>query len=301
MTMLRLDDIADQRGINIREKLDKGLIEHYAEILDLLPPIVVFGDENFLGDGFHRVAAARKIRRIEIAAEQKPGTRADAEDYAVTANAQRGLHLKASERNEGIRRLLAHGWTQEKIAEAMGVDRATIRNIHNSLALRGVQPKQIRASGSGRQPEPVAPLPSEVAEKIGDTKMYQIAGLSTDAERLAVAQVVADGELSVVETVATVQTVKRDGLDAGIAQAQNIAVARKIKQGMKAAVDADAEVAINGALLGLSPLRNGFSPEEAAAGVMIESRDYYIGEFTKAVEWMTDFVAVLSDRRLKAV
>jgi hypothetical protein len=48
-------------------------------------------------------------------------------------------------------------------------------------------------------------------------------------------------------------------------------------------------------------LRSGFSPEEAAAGVTIESRDYYIGEFTKAAEWMVDFVAVLSDKRLKAV
>jgi DNA-binding transcriptional ArsR family regulator len=65
MTLLRLDAISDQRGINIGEKLDRALIEHYAEILDLLPPIVVFGDENFLGDGFDRVAAARKISRIE--------------------------------------------------------------------------------------------------------------------------------------------------------------------------------------------------------------------------------------------
>jgi hypothetical protein len=71
---------------------------------------------------------------------------------------------------------------------------------------------------------------------------------------------VADGELSVVETIATVQAVKRDGLDAGLVQAQNIAIARKIKQGMKAAVDADAMVAISGALLGLLKLRSGFSP-----------------------------------------
>ena len=111
----------------------------------------------------------------------------------------------------------------------------------------------------------------------------------------------ADGELSVVETIATVQTVKRDGLDAGLAQAKNIAVARKIKQGMKAAVDADAMVAISGALLGLLTLWSGFSPEEAAAGITIEDRDYYIGEFTKAAEWMVDFVAVLGNRRLKAV
>jgi transcriptional regulator with XRE-family HTH domain len=262
--------------------------------------VFVFGDENFLGDGFHRVAAAYTIGRIEIAAEQKPGTRIDADDYAVTANAQRGQPLKASERNAGIRRLLSHRWTQEKIAEAVGVDHSTVVNIHNSLALQGKAPKEANVGVRNRS-KPVAALPPEVSEKIGDTKLYQIARLSTDAERLAVAQVVADGELSVVETVATVQTVKRDGLDAGLERAKNIAVARKIKKGMRAAVDADAEVAINGALLGLSPLRNGFSPEEAAAGVTIESRDYYIGEFTKAVEWMTDFVAVLSDRRLKAV
>jgi hypothetical protein len=58
-----------------------------------------------------------------------------------------------------------------------------------------VQPKQVRASGSGRQQEPVAALPPEIAEKIGDTQLYRIAGLSTDAERLAVAQIVADGSL----------------------------------------------------------------------------------------------------------
>lgn len=54
------------------------------------------------------------------------------------------------------------GWTQERIAEEMGIDRTTIVNIHNSLRLRGdLLPEPEKRSGPGRPSVRVDPLPPQ--------------------------------------------------------------------------------------------------------------------------------------------
>ena len=300
MTMLRLDDISSQHSINIRERLDKAVVEHYMEVFDLLPPIVVFGSENFLGDGFHRVAAAERLKREVIAADRQPGTRKDAEDYAVTANAQRGIPLKKAERDAGIKRLLAHGWTQQRIADAMGISQQSITNIGNALALRGEQPKKAIAPGEGHRPaKQVKPLPPEVAAELTDAHLRPIASLPVEAmEPVAIA--VVKGDLTERETHAVVTTVKADGLDAGLAVAADLAIRRKIKKGMEAVVAGDALIAVLDAYGALLTVQK-FTPEEAARSVENGLRDHYASEFTKFADWATAFSEALTDRRLKAL
>jgi hypothetical protein len=74
--------------------LDEGKVARYAQILDQLPPVVVFdlGDELLLVGGYHRVEAARRLGRPVIGAQVRQGSLADALRCAVDlAAADRGL------------------------------------------------------------------------------------------------------------------------------------------------------------------------------------------------------------------
>ena len=56
------------------------------------PPVILFtdgADFYWLGDGFHRVFAARKAGLTEITAEVRPGTRRDALLFGIGANRDR--------------------------------------------------------------------------------------------------------------------------------------------------------------------------------------------------------------------
>jgi ParB-like chromosome segregation protein Spo0J len=69
-------------------------VQRYAEMLDALPPVVVFdtGEGLLLADGYHRVAAARARGLETVEAEVRHGSRHDALRYAATVGAaQQGL------------------------------------------------------------------------------------------------------------------------------------------------------------------------------------------------------------------
>jgi ParB-like chromosome segregation protein Spo0J len=69
-------------------------VARYAQILDQLPPVVVFnlGDGLLLVDGYHRVEAARRLGWTVVQAEVQQGSREDALRFAVDlAASERGL------------------------------------------------------------------------------------------------------------------------------------------------------------------------------------------------------------------
>ena len=94
MPQLRITDLLANTPIDPEAHLDAARVERYAEMLDALPPVVVFdtGEGLLLVDGYHRVAAAR-YRGLEIIeAEVRHGSRHDALRYAATVGAaQRGI------------------------------------------------------------------------------------------------------------------------------------------------------------------------------------------------------------------
>ena len=73
------------------------------------------------------------------------------------------LPLTRTERNEGVKYLLKAGWTQERIAKAVGVDRTTIGNILSALASRGEA--KTRTPRGRRPTKGVAVLPKDVAAR----------------------------------------------------------------------------------------------------------------------------------------
>jgi ParB-like chromosome segregation protein Spo0J len=74
--------------------LDEEKVARYAQILDQLPPVVVFnlGDGLLLVDGYHRVEAARRLGWTVVQAKVRQGSREDALRFAVDlAASERGL------------------------------------------------------------------------------------------------------------------------------------------------------------------------------------------------------------------
>jgi hypothetical protein len=66
--------------------LDPARVGQYAKSLDELPPVVVFDTERglLLVDGYHRLAAARRLGRTTLNVELHHGSRSDALQYLTT-------------------------------------------------------------------------------------------------------------------------------------------------------------------------------------------------------------------------
>jgi hypothetical protein len=97
MTQLRIADFLANAPIDPEAHLDAARVERYAEMLDALPPIVVFdtGEGLLLADGYHRVAAATRRGLETVEAEVRRGSRHDALRYAAAVGAaQRGISLE---------------------------------------------------------------------------------------------------------------------------------------------------------------------------------------------------------------
>ncbi|HJQ28789.1 MAG TPA: ParB N-terminal domain-containing protein [Rubrobacter sp.] len=94
MPLLRITDLLANAPVDAEAHLDAARVEHFARILDALPPVVVFDTEEglLLADGYHRVAAARLRGMERVEAEVRSGSRRDALRYAARVGAaQRGL------------------------------------------------------------------------------------------------------------------------------------------------------------------------------------------------------------------
>lgn len=133
--LLKLDDIVVDIALDVRGKVAKKVVEHYMEIFDELPPVDVFNG-RLLADGFHRVAAAKKLGREKVNARIHPGDRNAAMVFAATANAVHGLPLNQKQRRAAIERLLdSTDWSQREVARKMGV---SDDNVSSIVAARAV-------------------------------------------------------------------------------------------------------------------------------------------------------------------
>jgi hypothetical protein len=94
MPHMRIADLLANAPVDPEAHLDAARVKRYADMLDTLPPVVVFetAEGLLLADGYHRVAAARRSGLETVEAEVHCGTRHDALLYAATVGAvQRGI------------------------------------------------------------------------------------------------------------------------------------------------------------------------------------------------------------------
>lgn len=130
-------------GAQMRVEMRPETVNDYAEEMlsgATFPPIVVYydGQDYWLGDGYHRVEANRKIGNETVVAEIREGSARDAVLYGVGSNASHGLRRTQADKRRAVERLLGDPewaqWSDRKIAELAKVDHKTVGTIRQKLA-----------------------------------------------------------------------------------------------------------------------------------------------------------------------
>ena len=141
---LDLKLICTDGGTQSRAGLNEQTIDEYAEAMDAgaqFPPVLVFynGEEYWLADGFHRVAAAKRLEWADIAVEIRSGTRRDAVLYSVGANTAHGLRRTNADKRRAVETLLRDEewsqWSNREIARRCGVGDQLVRQLRNSICV----------------------------------------------------------------------------------------------------------------------------------------------------------------------
>jgi len=151
---IALSDIQDG-GAQMRVEMKPDTVREYADELaagTVFPPVVVYhdGTDYWLGDGFHRVEAARKIEREAIDAEVRDGDERQAILHGVGSNASHGLRRTQADKRRAIERLLRDEewskWSNRAIAKVARVDHKTVEKVRREL-LGGEFPTSARPNG----------------------------------------------------------------------------------------------------------------------------------------------------------
>jgi hypothetical protein len=105
MPRLKIAALLSRAPTDPEAHLDPARVQRCARMLDDLPPVVVFDTPQglLLADGYHRMAAARRLGRKTVEAEVRAGSRHEALRYAAeVGGVQRGI--SAEEAASHIRR-----------------------------------------------------------------------------------------------------------------------------------------------------------------------------------------------------
>jgi len=154
MQSIALSDIQDG-GAQMRVEMKPDIVREYADDMaagDVFKPVVLYydGTSYWLGDGYHRVEAARKLERETIDADVRDGDARQAILHGVGSNASHGLRRTQADKRRAVERLLRDEewskWSNRKIAEAAKVDHKTVANVRRDL-LGGEFPTPARQNG----------------------------------------------------------------------------------------------------------------------------------------------------------
>lgn len=172
---LLLSQIHTSGGTQTRAILDDLTVADYAAAMeegDAFPPVTVYvdGETHWLADGFHRVAAARKVGFTDIDADVRQGTRRDAILHSVGANAIHGLRRTNEDKRRAVETLLRDRewaqWSDREIARRTGTSNNFVSTVRARLSSDDSQPKrkgadgrEINVSNIGRAPDS-APAPA---------------------------------------------------------------------------------------------------------------------------------------------
>ena len=169
--LLKLDEITLIEGNHARSKINPKQVSHYAALMKdgaIFPPVVVFGEENILSDGWHRYYATKQNKGKEIMAERKPGGAREARLYSYEAN-NHGLPPTPKERIANVTAMLQDQewseWPDSRIAKHCGVARATVWRLRKVVSLKQPVPKTTKTSPKA-SPETPKETPTEAPKTL---------------------------------------------------------------------------------------------------------------------------------------
>lgn len=139
---IEISKIRTDAGTQHRSGINASIVAEYAQLMEqaiAFPPVRVWSDgsEYWLTDGFHRVAAAERLRRTTITAEIRHGTLTDAIWDSYAANREHGLRRRPQDLFNIIRRALSHPnaryTSNTELARHIGVSEPTLRRWRKRL------------------------------------------------------------------------------------------------------------------------------------------------------------------------
>jgi uncharacterized ParB-like nuclease family protein len=141
---VRLDEFALQET-QARVRLDPATIQDYAEAMTegaTFPPVILFrereGELYWIGDGYHRIEAARQVGFKTITAEVRRGGPREALLWAAGANQTHGLRRTNADKRRAVLILLQDAewrqWSDRQIARHCGVSHEFVRGLRPSLS-----------------------------------------------------------------------------------------------------------------------------------------------------------------------
>ena len=148
IALIRIDG-----GTQSRAKLNQAVISSYAKAMAagaIFPPVVAFfdGQDYWLADGFHRLAATQKLGKQTLAAEIRQGSQRDAILFAAGVNTTHGLRRTNADKRQAVTLLLTdlewQQWSDREIARRCGVSDRLVNKLR----------KQRSANNSQMQTEP---------------------------------------------------------------------------------------------------------------------------------------------------
>lgn len=145
--ILYLSQIRQDGGTQPRGALNEETVLEYAAAMEdpsnEFPPVrVVFDGENYwLWDGYHRIAAAAEAGLDQFKAEVLQGTREDAQWLSFGANQTHGLRRTNADKRRAVEAALRHerGMTMSDnaIAEHCGVSHTFVGSVRRELTCNG--------------------------------------------------------------------------------------------------------------------------------------------------------------------
>ena len=139
---LDVDLFVSSDAVQSRDGLDPDTVAQYVADMEagsVFPPLTAFfdGERYWLGAGFHRLAAHRRIGHKQVATIVRPGGEREAYLENLRSNLTHGLPLKNSERRKNVMRLLGdQEWAQRSnrwIARATGISDHTVEKLRKQL------------------------------------------------------------------------------------------------------------------------------------------------------------------------
>lgn len=166
--MININAVRVDGGTQMRAGLDEATVREYYDTMYVqeratdwpFPPIVVFydGQDHWLGDGFHRLEAVKRLLKgnlvHEIPADIRAGTRRDAILHAAGANANHGLRRSQADKRRAVETMLRDDewrqWSDREIARSCNVSADLVGTVRKELSLSTVDSEKPAADPAER-------------------------------------------------------------------------------------------------------------------------------------------------------
>ena len=212
------NDLRIDGGTQFRVVIDEAVVKDYAAKMKegkRFPAVVAFQDSDgvlWLGDGFHRHAAAVLNNADSIEVDVRSGTRRDAILFSLSANAEHGLRRT----NDDIRKAVAFCLRdpelrllgQREIAALCGCTQGGVSKIKNDL-FPGT--KQAKGKAAKKAADGAAAPPADNGYQPLDTPEQIVAAIKAD-ERGSVLDVLIKRSATLYGEDKTIKRLERLGL-----------------------------------------------------------------------------------------